>query len=96
MDSLTALGFKAPAEPLTSRTALGPSLVPPTRKVWRVPIDAKELIAAGFDPRKIDVDWWETVIKPLMLAKGLPEGFTLERTPARISTTRTGLMLEFV
>lgn len=67
-------------------------------KVWRVRLFAKELVDAGFFPEMIEP--WSTVFKPLLLAKGVPEGFTLERTPARIkafdeSEHGPGIELEF-
>jgi hypothetical protein len=67
-------------------------------KVWRVRLFAQELIDCGFFPEMIDP--WNKVLKPLLLAKGLPEGFTLDRTPVRIkpfdeSEHGPGLELEF-
>ena len=66
-------------------------------KVWRVPLLTKELMACGFDPAK-GADWnWESVMKPMLVKKGLPHGFTLDRTPARMSPMPKGkgIMLEF-
>lgn len=55
----------------------------PKRKVWRVAISPKELVQLGFETAQ---DPWEQCIKPLLIAKGLPEGFTLDRTPAKWTT----------
>lgn len=80
-------------------TALSSGVIPPPqRKVWRVNLYAQELIDAGFFPDMINP--WDAVFKPLLIAKGLPEGFTLDRTPARISPMMKdgemiGLTLEF-
>lgn len=71
-------------------------------RVWRLRLFAKELVACGFDPEKagtIGYDAWP-IIQKVLLAKGLPEGFTLDRTPVRIrpfedSVHGPGLELEF-
>lgn len=67
------------------------------RKIWRLRLFAKELVAAGFFPEMLD-PW--PLMKKLLLAKGLPEGFTLDRTPVRIrpfeqSEHGPGIELEF-
>ena len=80
-------------------TAETPQLMP---KVWRVRIFATELTACGFDPQKagtIGYDPWP-IMQKVLLAKGLPEGFTLDRTPVRIkpfekSEHGPGIELEF-
>ena len=68
---------------------------PPKKKVWRVPIHGRELMAAGW---KIDMgadEGW-ALMQAIMIRKGLPAGFTLDRTPVKISPHgKTGLMLEF-
>lgn len=63
-------------------------------KVWRVEILGDELRACGFEN---SVNPWELVLKPLLIAKGLPEGFTLDRTPARITPDEENdkIILEF-
>lgn len=71
-------------------------------KVWRVRLFAQELLDCGFDPSKAEMigyDPWP-IFKKILLAKGLPEGFTLDRTPVRIApfeddTHGPGLTLEF-
>ena len=67
----------------------------PKKKVWRVPIHANELIECGWQAGMSANDAWDKVLKPMIIAKGLPEGFTLERTPCKMSPTPTGIMLEF-
>lgn len=84
----------------TIGTAETPQFLP---KVWRVRLFAKEMMDCGFDPSKSDLigyDPWNQVMKPLLLAKGVPEGFTLDRTPVRIkpfeeSEHGPGIELEF-
>ncbi len=66
--------------------------IQPKRKVWRVKIHAEELTACGFFPGCLN--GWE-IIKKILVTKGLPEGYTLERTPFKMSPTKTGLILEF-
>ena len=67
-------------------------------RVWRVRIFEAELIACGFEKAKRP---WEDCLKPLLLAKGLPEGFTLTGTPTRIEAQEGGppdgnvIILEF-
>ena len=73
-----------------------PPLGAKMNKVWRVPVHAEELIAHGWKEGIDANEAWDTIIKPILLKKGLPEGFTLERTPCRMSPTKTGVMLEFV
>lgn len=72
-------------------------------KVWRVRLFAKELVDCGFDPAKegviVGYSSWD-IMKKVLLAKGLPEGFTLDRTPVRITPFEDpqhgpGLTLEF-
>lgn len=78
----------------------GPAQVLPKR--WRVRLFAQELLDCGFDPAKAEMigyDPWP-IFKKLMLTKGLPEGFTLDRTPVRItpfdeSEHGPGITLEF-
>ncbi len=74
------------------------SIDPPRRKVWRVRLYAKEIVDCGFTPELIDP--WNLIFKPLLKAKGLPEGFTLDRTPVNIeafdeSEHGPGIELEF-
>lgn len=86
MDTLTQMGLSLP-----------PAVTVPPRKIWRVPIHGKELMAAGWKAGISADDAWEKIIKPILIKKGLPEGFTLDRTPVRMSPHgRAGVMLEFV
>lgn len=69
------------------------TLEAPKRKVWRVNLYAKELMDCGFFPEMIDP--WNQVFKPLLIQKGLPEGFTLERTPVAITPFERNPDIEF-
>lgn len=79
----------------------GPAVALP--KVWRLRLFAQELLDCGFDPEKegvvVGYSSWE-IMKKVLIAKGLPDGFTLDRTPVRIkpfdeSEHGPGLELEF-
>jgi hypothetical protein len=61
-------------------------------RVWRVKILEQELLSCGLENAK---DPWEEVLKPLLIQKGLPEGYTLQGTPARIETEGNDIVLEF-
>ncbi len=61
-------------------------------KIYRARIQAKELLDCGFDPEQPDA--WD-VICGILKAKGLPAWCYADRTPVRISPTKTGMTLEF-
>lgn len=72
-----------------------PSADAPNKKIWRVPIHGRELMAAGWKADMDPEDGWQ-MLQDIMVRKGLPAGFTLDRTPVRISPHgKAGLMLEF-
>lgn len=86
-----------PCETFRQATVTAPIITGAAKhRVWRVPIHGHELIAAGWQPNMDANTAWDTIIKPMLIKKGLPEGFGLERTPCRMSPTETGVMLEFV
>lgn len=64
-----------------------------TEKIYRAKIHAKELLDCGFDPESPDNGW--SVVCGILKAKGLPDWCVAEQTPVRISSTATGLTLEF-
>lgn len=52
------------------------------KRVHRVTVHAEELMSCGFDPTKPDE--FARILRPLMLAKGVPERFLHEGVDCRI------------
>ena len=78
---------------ITNLKAQGKTL----RKVWRCRVFATELVDCGFKAEALDDGEWMRILRPLLLAKGIPAMYLRPGTDVGIAEANDGksFTLEF-